>query len=533
MKKKKTQNVKNQTSKISQDILKDEKIAKEVEKIVVIKTKKLESIINRSPVIAFLWRAEGNWPVEYVSENICQFGYKAEDFLNGKLFFTQIIYPDDLPQVTDEVNYYSQTFVDEFEQEYRIITKEGEIRWIDDRTWILRDDNNKITHYEGLIIDITERKLAEEELKISNQTVRNIIEYSPSLIYLFDTEGNFITGNENFEKLMGFPIKDFIGKKREQFFTTEISNMHRSNDLIVINTKQPLYLEEESMEKDGMHYYLSVKFPILDSNGKVYAVGGVSTDISDRKKAENEIKKLNTELEERVKTRTAQLEKINQELKMFSYSVSHDLKAPLRGIDGYSKLLQEIYGKDMDSEARFFVKNIRKGTKQMGAIIEDLLAYSRLERAEIKFSNMSLNVFIKNIISLNQKEIDDFQITIHQNIPEIFIYADFDGLTIAFRNVFENAIKFTKKQENPEITIGFEDNRDYWLIFVEDNGIGFDMNYKDKIFEIFQRLHRVEEYEGTGIGLAMVAKAMQRMGGRVWPESQPNKGAKFYLEIKK
>ncbi|MBN1651411.1 MAG: PAS domain S-box protein [Bacteroidales bacterium] len=787
MRKKQTQTASIKKSNANRSKISDTEIDKKAEKNSVEKTKVLERIVNRSPAVAFLWRAEENWPVEFVSENICQFGYKAEDFLSGKLLFSQLIHPDDLLQVSQEVLHYSSTFVNEFTQEYRILTKEGAIRWIDERTWVLRDEKNKITHYEGLIIDITERKkveetlaiseekfakafhnspdiiiltsvadgriievneslekitgfsreefigkttaelrmwenpkdreryveilmrdqrviemevnfrvksgeirnvllsgeiiqlqnqayilgvirdvteikkaekelknsekryrllfdanpipmwvydleslaflevnhaaiinygysraeflqmtlkdirpkeeltklidnikrersdyqysgewkhktkdgsiidvdiishrfeykkrnavlvmavnitqrkIAEEELKITHQKVRNIIEYSPSLIYLFDTEGKFIMGNKNFEKLVGFPLKDLVGKSRDQFFTTEVTDLHRSNDLVVIASKKPLYLEEENIETDGTHYYISVKFPLIDSNGKVYAVGGISTDISDRKKAEEEIKTLNTELEKRVQTRTAQLEKINQELKTFSYSVSHDLKAPLRGIDGYSKLLQENYSKELNDEAQLFINNIRKGAHQMSMIIEDLLAYSRLERVEVKKSSVHLDVLIEKIISLNQKEIDDYQIKINQHIPDTFIHADLDAFTIAFRNVFENAIKFTKKQEKPEITIGFQDRSTNWLIFVKDNGIGFNRIYKDKIFEIFQRLHRMEDYEGTGIGLAMVAKAMQRMGGRVWAESDSDgisagKGAVFYLEIMK
>ncbi|MDP3312431.1 PAS domain S-box protein [Lutibacter sp.] len=232
-------------------------------------------------------------------------------------------------------------------------------------------------------------------------------------------------------------------------------------------------------------------------------------------------------------TSNKKLAEINKEMETFSYSVSHDLKAPLRGIDGYSNLLQELYASELNEEAKIFVNNIRSGTQQMNQIIEDLLAYSRLDHSLIKKSFLNINLFINNSINLYKKELDDFKFEVQINIPTILIVADLDGLSIAFRNIFENAIKFTKLVENPKIIIDFEEDKNFWHILVTDNGIGFDMKYYDKVFQIFKRLHRVEEYPGTGIGLAMVEKAMQRMDGRVWATSELGKGATFYLEIPK
>ncbi len=637
-------------------------IAEEINKNLAEKTKALERIINRSPAIAILWKAEENWPVAYVSENIAQFGYCAEDFLSGKLLFSQIVHPDDLLRVGNEVVHFSQALVNEFTQSYRIITSEGQVRWIDDRTWVLRDENNSITHYEGIIIDITERKTAEDTLSISEEKFAKAFHNSPDIIILTSlTDGRIIEVNEPLEKITGYSRAEFIGKTTHELqmwkntedrdrYTKILQRDHRVIDMevdfrIKSGEIRNVLLSGELIQLQNENYILGVirdvteikkaekelinsekRYRMLfDSNpipmwvydletlafievnhsavmdygysraeflqmtlkdirpkedvaklidnieqkrpdyqhsgewkhklkeGRIIDVEIIShrlkykdrdavlvmaVNITQRKMAEEAVKKLNIELEERVKTRTAQLEQINQELKTFSYSVSHDLKAPLRGIDGYSKLLLDYYGKELNDEARLFVNNIRTGAHQMGMIIDDLLAYSRLERIEVKRSKVNLNLLIEKIVSLNRKEIDDHQIKINQNIPDAFIDADLDAFTIAFRNVFENAIKFTKNQLKPEITIGFEDHTDNWLIFVKDNGIGFNMIYKDKIFEIFQRLHRIEEYEGTGIGLAMVAKAMQRMGGRVWAESDSDgisagKGAVFYLEIMK
>jgi light-regulated signal transduction histidine kinase (bacteriophytochrome) len=286
------------------------------------------------------------------------------------------------------------------------------------------------------------------------------------------------------------------------------------------------------------------------------------TEITQQKTANEEIAKLNAELEDRVAERTLQLElsegallnlvddlnmqtyaldsvnkklaSINAEMETFTYSVSHDLKAPLRGIDGYSKLLIDLYKNDLNEEAQGFLKNIRTGTLQMNLLIEDLLSYSRLERQEFQIKNVPLKPLINDLLVLLSGEIKKSNIQIKTNFPDNFmLLADGNGLKLALRNLLDNAIKFSSKSKNPEIEIGSSENSTHWLIFVRDNGVGFDMKYHDRIFKIFQRLHLPEEYEGTGIGLAMVEKAMHRMNGSIWAESKLNIGTCFYLEFKK
>ena len=221
-------------------------------------------------------------------------------------------------------------------------------------------------------------------------------------------------------------------------------------------------------------------------------------------------------------------------METFTYSVSHDLKAPVRGIDGYSKLLLDLYKNELNEEAHEFLKNIRAGTLQMNHLIEDLLAYSRLERQEFEIRNIVLQPLINDLLVLLSGEIKEFNIQIKTSFPEDFmLLADNNGLKLVLRNLLDNAIKFSSKSDNPQIEIGSRDNSTHWLIFVKDNGVGFDMKYHDRIFKIFQRLHLPEEFEGTGIGLAMVEKAMHRMNGIIWAESELGKGTCFYLEFKK
>jgi PAS domain S-box-containing protein len=242
---------------------------------------------------------------------------------------------------------------------------------------------------------------------------------------------------------------------------------------------------------------------------------------------------LYAELEERVKRRTEQLQAANKELETFTYSVSHDLKAPLRGIDGYSRLLLDEYGSSLNEEGTRFIQTIRSSTLQMNQLIEDLLSYSRLERSELKNERIALKRFVETLIANYRGELKKDGFKVHLNISDVELITSSTGLSIVIRNLLENAIKFSRQKPAPEIEITMKVKPEAWIISVKDNGVGFDMKYHDRIFEIFQRLHRAEDFPGTGIGLAMVAKALQRMNGKAWAKSKPGNGSIFFIELPK
>ena len=262
-------------------------------------------------------------------------------------------------------------------------------------------------------------------------------------------------------------------------------------------------------------------------------IGWLLIERKRRQKAKEELDLLNVDLEKRITARTAALDAKTRELETFAYSVAHDLKAPLRGIDGYSRLLLEDHKDNLDDEGRMFLETIQNSSAEMGQLIEDLLDYSRLERRALQTGRVELRPLVDAAVQAKKQEVTDRDIEFVIDINGGAVSADESGLSQSVNNYLDNAIKFTRNIQHPRIEVGSKETDNSCVLWVKDNGVGFDMIYHDRIFDIFQRLNRTEEYPGTGVGLAIVRKAMERMGGKAWAESETGKGATFYLEIPK
>jgi signal transduction histidine kinase len=252
-----------------------------------------------------------------------------------------------------------------------------------------------------------------------------------------------------------------------------------------------------------------------------------------RQRAREALDSLNAELEQRIASRTSALNAKTRELETFAYSVAHDLKAPLRGIDGYSRLLLEDHLDTLNDEGRGFLHTIQNSTCEMSQLIDELLEYSRLERREFRSDQVELGPLITTIVEQKKREATATSIDFVLKVNGGSVSADPNGLTQSLRNYLDNAVKFTRKVSQPRIEIGSKELSEKVLVWVRDNGVGFDMKYHDRMFDIFQRLNPSEQYPGTGVGLAIVRKAMERMGGKAWAQSKPGQGATFYLEIPK
>ena len=289
-------------------------------------------------------------------------------------------------------------------------------------------------------------------------------------------------------------------------------------------------LQLELVTEEGVHKWVqTIGHPTME-NGKVVRVSGSFQDISDQKMVEEQIRQLNEELEQRVAERTAQLEIANRELESFSYSVSHDLRAPLRGIDGWSVALLEDYGPALDDRARQYLARVRAETQRMAALIDDMLKLSRVTRQEMQPAPLDLSSLAATITrKLRESEpARAVEIVIE---PGLSARGDAGLVEAALSNLFENAWKFTRKQPAARIVLGRMDQGGETVFFVRDNGVGFDMTYAGKLFSPFQRLHKASEFPGTGVGLATVQRVVHRHGGRIWAEAAVDRGATFYFTL--
>ncbi len=270
--------------------------------------------------------------------------------------------------------------------------------------------------------------------------------------------------------------------------------------------------------------------PVKNTAGVLLEVIAVQQDITSSKEAENEIRTLNNELEERVKQRTAQLLLVNKELESFSYSVSHDLRAPIRGINGYTQILVEDYGDKLDAEANRIISRIIYNAKQMGQLVDDLLEFSRLGRTELNQREVITKEIVRAIITelrvFEEKREIEFKIG---DLPNV--HADQTAIRQLWVNLISNAIKYTRKTEQARIEIGSMELEGEKVFFVKDNGAGFNMQYYSKLFGVFQRLHSYDEFEGTGVGLAIVKRIASRHGGKIWADGKIGEGATFYFTL--
>jgi PAS domain S-box-containing protein len=376
--------------------------------------------------------------------------------------------------------------------------------------------------------DITERKKAE---LVSNRLAA-IVESSDDAIIGKDLHSIITSWNRGAEKVFGYTASEMVGTSIMRLIPADRQD-EEEHILKKIRRGESLErFETHWQTKDGRLINISVTIsPIKDATGKVIGVSKVARDISDLKAVEKKIRQLNAELEQRVVERTKQLQAANKELKSFSYSVSHDLRSPLRHVMAFVEMLRQDAGPSLSEQSLGHLGMISKSAKQMGDLIDDLLALSHIGQAEMQKKEVELDQLVQEVVGDFQAETKKRNVTWELH-PLPAVRADRALLRQALVNLISNAVKFTSTRAEPKIEIGCAPSGDgERVICIRDNGVGFDPHYAGKLFGVFQRLHNREDFEGTGIGLANVQRIIDRHGGRTWAEGVVDGGASFYFSI--
>ena len=458
-------------------------------------------------------------------------GYDPDTFVETNSAWIERLHPDDREITSKAYSEYISGLTPEYRVEFRQRTKDGNWKWILSLGKIVEyGTDGKPIRMLGTHTDITERKRAEEALRQSEDNFARAFNSNPAALAITRIDdGTFLILNEAYTKIMGYEPPEILGRT--------VADLN-----IYINPDERNMLVRQLREQDRMRdYELLVRSksgdvrsllvsmePILYDNGP--CILSTFLDITERKQAEEKIRSLNEDLEARVIERTSQLEAANKELESFSYSISHDLRAPLRAIDGYTNILVEDYEAVLDVEGKRICGVISRETQRMGKLIDDLLAFSRVGRREVHPQKIDMKAIVDSVFAelLRNEDKSRFDIQVGSLIP---VNGDTALMRQVWVNLLSNAIKFTSRKKRAVIEVQSWQEDGEIVYSVRDNGAGFDMEYVNKLFGVFQRLHGEDEFEGTGVGLAIVQRVIHRHDGRVWAEGKVDEGAVFHFAL--
>jgi PAS domain S-box-containing protein len=462
------------------------------------------------------------------------FHLRPTDIVNSLDEYLNLVMKEDQPHFRESL----QTSLHKnktYQLEHRIVVENNDIRWVSFRGEIYRNTDNKPTLMRGTVSDITQQKQAESQLLASQKMLQLVLHHIPTRVFWKDRNLHYLGCNQSFANDAGLDNPaQVIGKNDSDMPWSEKAESIRKDDLQVMTSGVPkLNYEEQHTLNNGKTGWLETsKIPLTDIQGNIIGVLSTYNDITPRIEAKKELKKYREHLEELVEKRTNELTRVNQELEAFSYSVSHDLRAPLRAIDGFSLALIEDHYEKLNEDAKDYLQRVRNAAQRMSRLIDDLLKLSRLTRGKLNRVDVNISKIASEITTKLQLEsphrLVEFRIE-----SDLYTQGDEGLLRVVLENLFSNAWKYSSKEKKAIVQFNCQEFCEETVYCVEDNGVGFNMEYVDKLFGAFQRLHRNDEFEGSGIGLATVARIVHRHGGRVWAHGEEGQGARFYFSLPK
>lgn len=409
------------------------------------------------------------------------------------------------------------------------VHEDGSKNWL---RWAVHPWRDASGQLGGIIVfaeDITARKRDAELLHKQQQQLALITRNMASPLALFDHERRCLFANAAYERWFSRSLAEIIGHTVDEITGPAATERARPYARRVLLGEQITYENYFTNASGQSNHGLITISPQCATDGQISTFVVTISDVTELKRAEHALREANEALERRVQDRTAALVAANKELEAFSYTVSHDLRAPLRAIDGFSRILLESYAAELPAEAQEYLRDVRANTQQMGRLVDDLLAFSRLGRLTMRMQSLVTADLVSSVVqSLQATHGRRVELRIGELPP---CRADPGLLKQVWFNLLDNAMKYTGKRDPAIIEVGFVPDSNPLVYYVKDNGVGFDMRYSHKLFGVFQRLHRAEDYEGTGVGLAIVQRIVQRHGGRVWAEAEPDRGATFFFTL--
>jgi PAS domain S-box-containing protein len=515
----------------------------------------MDTALDVTDLITSRQELEKNYALLRLAGETARFGGWSVDLSNNMVTWSdQVALIHDLPigyspPVEEGISFYAPQWREKitavfttcaeegipYDEEMEIITAKGRRVWVRTVGEAVRDESGKIIRVEGSFQDITERKKTEQALKESEERLDLAMAVKNEGIW----DWNLLTNETYFDKryytMAGYRPNEFphsFNSWAELVHEEDLPKAQQAIDAYLKGKSDQFDIEFRFKKKDGQWMWINGKGKVYerDETGKPVRMIGTHTDITDRKQAEAEILRLNEELEQRVKERTSQLEAVNKELESFAYSVSHDFRAPLRALDGFSASLKEKYNEQLDEQGLHYLSRIRNAAIYMSNLVDDLLGLSRITRREFKNQQVDLSKLASEIVA-ELHEAESQRKARFKIAPDLQVRGDAVLLQSALHNLLENAWKFSLQEKQAKVEVGRTVIDGETVFFVRDNGVGFNMAYSDKLFGAFQRLHGVNEFPGTGIGLATVQRIINRHGGKIWAESEVGKGATFYFTL--